>query len=690
MSTAGAEPLQPGRAWPLGATVVAGGVNFAVFSAHAEAIELCLFDDAGTQETARWCLPARTGDVWHGLLPGGAAGLVYGLRAHGRWAPHDGDRFNPAKLLLDPWAREIVGVFEWRDEHYGHDRTEPSRADPRDNAVHALKARVVDDAFDWAGDAPLRTPADDTVLYELHVRGFTMRHPDVPPAERGTFAGLASDAAIAHLRRLGVTAVSLLPVQQHLDEERLHRLGLTNYWGYNTIGFFCPEPRLAAARSGRAQRDEFRRMVQRLHAAGIEVIIDVVFNHTAETDEHGPTLSWRGLDNCSWYRHAADQPGAYENITGCGNTLDLRHPRVLQMVLDSLRYWVEQMHVDGFRFDLAPVLGRGDQGFDRQHAFFQAVAQDPVLAGTKLIAEPWDLGRGGYRLGDFPAGWLEWNDRFRDTMRAFWLGHDSTRAEFAQRLSGSAQIFRGRGRPPAEGVNFVVAHDGFTLQDLVSFSRRHNQANGEHNRDGHGHNLSTNCGREGRSADADVLRRRARAQRALLACLLLAQGTPMLTAGAETGHTQHGNNNAYCQDNATSWIDWAHADQPLLRFTAHVLQLRRELRPLDGRWYDGAVGADGRPDLAWRQPDGRELGPADWHDGTQRALAIWIGSPGRAGPPLALLVNASAIDVDFVLTPGTWQCLLDTAAADGSHAAQFQAHCSAAAGSLSLLRLQLG
>jgi glycogen debranching enzyme len=615
---AGAERLRPGRPWPMGASVGPEGVNVAVFSAHAERIELCLFDEAGECETGRLDLPARTGDVWHGLLPGAGAGLVYGLRGHGPWAPAEARRFNPNKLLLDPWAREIVGRFEWRDEHFGFDPAQPEHMDLRDNARWALKARVVDEPAPAAPWRAAPTPLDDTVFYELHVRGFTKQHPGVPEALRGTYAGLASDAAMAHLRSLGVTAVCLLPVHQHLDEQRLHTLGLSNYWGYNTIGFFCPEPTYAAAQDPACVRDEFRAMVRRLHEAGLEVILDVVYNHTAESDAAGPLVSWRGLDDANWYRHVNESPGGYDNLSGCGNALDLRQPRVLQMVMDSLRLWVRDYGVDGFRFDLAPILGRSDHGFDRRHPFFVALAQDPLLSRVKLIAEPWDLGRGGYQLGHFPHGWMEWNDRFRDTMRAFWLGHPASRGDFAQRLCGSADIFRVQRRAPCESVNFVVAHDGFTLHDLVSHHQRHNHANSEHNRDGHGHNLSCNFGHEGPSDDPAVRLARRRAQRALIACTVLAQGTPMLAAGMELGHSQHGNNNAYCQDNEISWLDWSDADDTLRRFTARLLELRRRLRPLDGRWYDGVAGPSGHADLAWRRADGGDLHTAD----DQRTTAI--------------------------------------------------------------------
>ncbi len=657
--------LQPGRAWPLGAHWDGTGVNFAVFSGHATHVELCLFDAAGTGPTARIALPARSGDVWHGFLPDAAPGLVYGFRAHGPWRPDRGHRFNPNKLLLDPWAREIVGPsggFDWSAPHGAADREHPQHMDPRDNARSALKARVVHDAFDWQDDRPPQTALADTVLYELHVRGFTQRMPGVPAAERGTYAGLASDAAISHLQRLGISAVSLLPVHQFIDEQRLVENGLRNYWGYNTVGFFCPEPRYAA---GPNPRDEFRRMVRRLHRAGIEVILDVVYNHTAESDERGPTIAWRGLDNLAWYRLQPGHCAGYDNITGTGNALDLHHPRVLQMVMDSLRYWVQEMHVDGFRFDLAPVLGRGSHGFERDGAFFKALAQDPALAGVKLIAEPWDLGPGGYQMGNFPNGWLEWNDVFRDTVRAFWLGGDCTRGEFALRLAGSADRFQPRGRAPAESVNYVVSHDGFSLADLVSYDMRHNEANLEGNRDGHGHNLSWNCGWEGPTDDPEVLGLRERLQRALLATVLLSQGTPMIAAGGELGHGQGGNNNPYCQDNETSWIDWSRADPTLIDFTARLLALRRRLLPFGAHWYSGLPDARGRHDLTWLRLTGEPLTTDEWNNRRSRVVGALINAPGRAAGPLLLLVNARDVDVAFKLPRGAWQAELDTAEADG-------------------------
>ncbi|MGC3985840.1 MAG: glycogen debranching protein GlgX [Pseudorhodoferax sp.] len=657
--------LQPGQPWPLGASFDGKGVNFAIVSEHAQAMELCLYDATGRQEIARTALPGRSDDVWHGYLPGALPGLVYGLRAHGPWRPERGHRFNPFKLLLDPYAREIVGDFAWRDEHFGADLRHPLHMDQSDNAAHALKARVVHDDHDWAGDEPPRTPLADSVLYEVHVKGFSARNEAVPAALRGSYAGLAHPASIAYLKGLGITAVSLLPVHYALDEQRLVNMGLTNYWGYNTLGFFCPSPRLASSQDGAAQRAEFRAMVAALHAAGIEVLLDVVYNHTAETDETGPTLSFRGLDNALYYRLPPGHKALYENDTGCGNTLDIREPRVLQLVMDSLRYWVTQMHVDGFRFDLAPVLGRGDNGFSPDGPFFTAVAQDPVLARVKMIAEPWDIGPGGYQVGGFPRGWLEWNDKFRDSMRGFWTqaaaGRPAAdRGEFALRLCGSSDLYQPRNRVPGASVNYVVSHDGFTLADLVAYDQRHNAANGENNRNGHGHNLSFNCGAEGPSDDPQVLALRGRLQRALLATALLAQGTPMLAAGDELGHSQGGNNNPYCQDNATTWIDWSRADADLTAFTARVLALRRQALPFGGHWYSGLSDPLGLHDLTWLQADGSLLtGPA-WQDAGQRVLGCLIGKPGRAKAPLLLLVNGGTADAEFLLPAGVWRCWLDT------------------------------
>lgn len=663
--------LQRGHPWPLGATWDGQGVNFAVFSAHAQGMELCLFDASGTVEQARLHLPAHTSDVWHGYLPGASPGLVYGLRAHGVWEPEHGHRFNANKLLLDPYARDVVGHFQWQDAHFGFDREYPDRLDARDNAAQALKARVVHDDFDWAGDRHPHIAQQDTVLYELHVKGFTRTHPQVPPALRGTYAGLAHPAVLDHLKSLGVTTLSLLPVHYAIDEERLVQRGLSNYWGYNTLAFFAPNPALVSGHDGTTARDEFRAMVRAIHAQGLEVLLDVVFNHTAESDETGPHLSFRGLDNASYYRLRGDNHALYENYSGCGNTLDIRQPRVLQLVMDSLRYWVSAMHVDGFRFDLAPVLSRGDHGFERGGAFFTAIAQDPVLSRVKMIAEPWDVGPGGYQVGGFPRGWMEWNDRFRDVMRGYWL-HSAqpprTRGDFALRLCGSSDLYQHgqrRQRPPTESVNYIVSHDGFTLHDLVSYAWRHNEANGEANTDGHAHNLSTNCGVEGPTADPAVNALRGRMQRALLASMLLAQGTPMLCAGDELGHSQQGNNNPYCQDNATTWLDWSQVDTNLLAFTTRVLALRRQYLPLGPHWYSGLPDTNGQVDLCWLRGDASPLQGSAWQDTADCALACLIGAPGRARAPLLLLVNPHDQPRAFTLPAGLWQPVLDSVTADG-------------------------
>jgi glycogen operon protein len=658
--------MELGHPWPLGAHCDADGINFAVFSAHAQRIELCVFDTTGRHELQRLPLPGHTKDVWHGHLIGATPGLVYGLRAHGPWRPERGHRFNPNKLLLDPYARETVGSFEWRDEHFGADRQHAGHMDGRDNAAYALKARVVDDAqHNWQGDHHPHVPLERSVLYELHVKGFTQLNPGVPEALRGTYAGLASDASIAHLKRLGVTAVCLLPVHQHLDEQRLVGMGLSNYWGYNTLGFFCPEPRLASGAGGLSARDEFRQMVAQLHAHGLEVILDVVYNHTAEADELGPTVSFRGLDNASYYRLQSHSKSHYENHSGCGNTLDLRQPRVLQLVLDSLRFWAGEMHVDGFRFDLAPVLGRGDHGFDRHAPFFTALAQDPLLSRLKMIAEPWDIGPGGYQVGGFPNGWLEWNDHFRDTMRSFWVEGQHTRGDFAQRLCASSDLFQPRQRAPAESVNYVVSHDGFTLRDLVSYAHKHNLANGEHNRDGHGHNHSANFGIEGPTDDAATNAVRGRIVRALLATTLLSQGTPMLAAGDELGHTQGGNNNPYCQDNAITWINWSQADDDLIACTTRLLALRRQALPFANRWYDGLPDRLGLQDVTWLRVDGSELHGDEWRRPDGRVFGCLIGHAGRATTPLLLWVNGDADAASVMLPGGVWGAVFDSSDARG-------------------------
>lgn len=629
--------LEPGRAWPLGAHWDGEGVNFTLYSANAQRVDLCFFD-GDTLHTLP--LPRCTDQVWHGYLRGAAPGLAYAFRVHG--PDGAGHRFNPQQLLLDPYARELSGTFSYRES--------PSSA-------HGLTARVVDEAYDWGDDAPPVTAWADSVLYEIHVKGATASHPEVPAALRGTYAGLASPPMLEHFKRLGITAVNLLPVHQFVDEQRLVNNGLTNYWGYNTLAFFAPEPRYASRVGGQSVIAEFRAMVRALHAAGIEVILDVVFNHSAETDENGPTVSFRGIDNASYYRLPADNRNGYENFSGCGNTLNLANPRVLQLVMDALRYWVGEMHVDGFRFDLAATLTR-DSGF------LTAVRQDPLLARVKMIAEPWDLGPDGYHLGRFPAGWSEWNDRFRDLTRAFWLTGEADPAAMAQRLAGSSEIFRHGGRAPQAGVNFITAHDGFTLSDLVSYQYKHNERNGENNRDGHGHNLSWNCGEEGESSDPVVLQRRHQLRRALLATLFVAQGVPMLQGGDELGRTQAGNNNAYCQDNALTWFDWANADASLIDFTAGLIGLRRRFAQLRRTaWLTGARYANGQRDIVWWHANGREMNDSDWHTPLRGALAFLLASEAQSAdaPALLVLINRDADAQNFRLPPGTWQQLCDSA-----------------------------
>jgi glycogen operon protein len=666
--------LIDGLPFPLGADVSPAGINFALAAPHATGVDLCVFDGSGRHEQQRMPLPCCTDGVWHGLFPAARPGLVYGLRVHGAWAPHDGHRFNPAKVLLDPYAREIVGRYDGSDVFLGHVPGQPERRDLRDNAAVALKARV---------PAPLppalRTPrpriaSGDRVIYELHVRGQTKRHPGVPEALRGTYAGLAEPAVLDTLQKMGVTTLSLLPVQHRADEERLLRMGLSNYWGYSTIGWFAPESRYWSGRPGTTPASEFRALADAVHARGMELVIDVVYNHSAETDELGPTLSMRGIDNTLYYHLRADDRARYENWSGCGNSLNFAEPRVVQLATDSLRHWVTELGVDGFRFDLAPELARREGGeFDPRAPFLAAVAQDPVLSRALLIAEPWDIGPDGYRLGGFPPGWLEWNDRFRDAQRGFWLDHGTGLGEFAHRFAGSSGEFHHHGRAPTASVNFIAAHDGFTLRDLVSYDHRHNEANGEDNRDGSGSNLSRNCGVEGETDDAGVLARRTRMQRALLGALLLSQGTPMLLAGDEIGHSQRGNNNAYCQDNETTWLDWDRADIGLQRYVERLLALRREAAPLRStRWWPAMpdAGAD-TATLRWLVPDGLDMNPEDWTRRGRHALAILFDAP-QGEPAWLLLVNANAPAethagdgaVEFTLPPGRWMLEIASDAPD--------------------------
>jgi isoamylase len=663
--------LEPGRPEPLGAHARDGGINFAVFAQHATRVWVCVFDAAGA-EVARLALHGPHDHVHHGFLPDAGPGLVYGLRAEGPHCPDAGHRYNPHKLLLDPSAREIVGTFRWDERHHDYRLGDPAglRAlDARDNADIALKARVAAPASSAPRTAPPRLVDADVVLYELHVKGFTMQLPGIPEAIRGTYAALAHPAAIAHFRQLGVTTLSLLPVQYALDEEPLAQRGLRNYWGYNTLGFFAPDPRLAHATDPTDVAAEFRAMVDGLHAAGLEVVLDVVYNHTPEGNEFGPSLSFRGLDQVAWYR--TKDGGHLQNLTGCGNTLRAAHPRVAQFVLDSLRYWVGEMGVDGFRFDLAPVLGRDDRGFDPAAPFFVALRQDPLLARARLIAEPWDAGPDGYQLGRFPGRFGEWNDRFRDAVRGYWLRRGVTRGELARRFTASSDFFHHHQRRPTASVNFVAVHDGYTLADVVSYRHKHNHANGEGNRDGRDGELCDNLGVEGPTGDAAIAAQRVRLRRAMLATLALAQGTPMLCAGDETGNSQRGNNNAYCQDNPLGWIDWAPDETGTFAVAAKALALRRA-EPLlrHDAWFDDRARVGGGAALHWHAPDGRDMAGEDWHDDGDGALAcrLWPAAPtaqsAAAAPHLQVLFNPGASPRSFDLGDGAWTLLLDSADPD--------------------------
>ena len=670
--------LQDGSPHPLGSSYDGKGVNFALFSANAEKVELCLFDESGSREVERIVLPEYTNEVWHGYLPGVQPRLLYGYRVHGPYDPLSGHRFNAHKLLVDPYAKELHGTFEWNDLNCGYivgDARADLSFDTRDNARVMPKCRVVGAPSGNGADRRSTTPWHMTAIYELHVRGYTKRHPGVPSNLRGTMAGLSRPEIIDYLRGLGITAVELLPINPIAVDRHLAVNRLPNYWGYNSFNFFAVEPRYLASGS----REEFRRAVDAFHAAGIEVILDVVYNHTGEGGELGPTLSFRGIDNASYYC-LTDDKRRYVDFTGCQNSLDLNHPRVLQMVMDSLRYWVEEMHVDGFRFDLTVTLARERHHFSRQATFLAAVAQDPTLARTKLIAEPWDLGADGYQLGAFPPGWAEWNDKFRDSVRRYWRGDSGAIGDLAFRLTGSSDIFRARGRKTWSSVNFVTAHDGFTLEDLVSYERKRNDANLEGNADGTDNNLSWNCGAEGPTKNPAILALRQKQKRNMMATLLLSQGTPMLLAGDEFGRSQNGNNNPYCQDNETSWIDWENrtpADEALLEFTRALLRLRAE-HPAFHRqhfFHGEHIDGDGIKDITWLSPDGSEMTDIDWHIPQQRCLGFHLNGQWKRGSVAAsealpeadfiVLLNSAEEHIPFRL-PGTkfgmrWNPVLNTA-----------------------------
>jgi isoamylase len=674
----------PGTAYPLGATWDGSGTNFALFSEIADGVELCLFDSAGGVET-RVELSEVDGFVWHCYLPGVSAGQRYGYRVHGPYEPGRGHRCNAAKLLLDPYGKAVEGEVSWHQALFSYQHGDPASMNTDDSASFMPRNVVIDPYFDWADDRQPRVPYHESLIYEAHVRGLTLRHPGVPPQLRGSYAGIGSPAIIEHLTRLGVTAIELMPVHQSVPEQGLQARGLTNYWGYNTIAFLAPHYKYSSSAEPHGQVAEFKSMVKSLHAAGIEVILDVVYNHTAESGALGPTLSFRGIDNAAYYRLADDDPQVYLDYTGCGNSLNARHPHALQLIMDSLRYWIQDMHVDGFRFDLASALARELHDVNRLSAFFDLVQQDPLVSQVKLIAEPWDVGEGGYQVGKFPPLWSEWNGKYRDTVRDLWRGEPATLPDFASRLTGSSDLYETSARRPVASVNFVTCHDGFTLQDLVSYDVKHNDANGEEGRDGSDDNRSWNCGAEGPSQDPAVNELRARQVRNFLVTLFCSQGVPMLLAGDEFGRTQHGNNNGYCQDSELSWVDWedaaAHAD--LLDFTRAMSALRRahpvfrRRRFFNGR-AGGALDLDGgRQDIVWLTPTGRQMTDGDWHAGYARSLGVFLNGsaitePGPRGESVQdqdflLLVNAHSAAVIFTLPDASfgasWDVVVDTSGA---------------------------
>jgi glycogen operon protein len=679
----------PGRSYPLGATWDGAGVNFALFSEHATKVELCLFDSVEAEhESLTIPLREHTDQVWHAYLPDVLPDQLYGYRVHGPFDPAKGHRFNPAKIVLDPYAKAIGRDLKWDDSLFGYqigDAGADLSLDPRDNAAFCPLASVVDTAFTWGDDRPPRKPWHKTLIYEAHVKGLTKRHPEVPEKLRGTYAGVSSEAAIQHLLSLGVTAVELMPVHHHIDDRHLLEKGLSNYWGYNTLAFFAPDLRYATAQEPRQAVPQFKMMVRALHAAGIEVILDVVYNHTAEGNQMGPTLSMRGIDNACYYRLSPQDPRYYMDFTGCGNSLNMTHPRVLQLIMDSLRYWVLEMHVDGFRFDLASTLARELFEVDRLGAFFDIIHQDPVLSQVKLIAEPWDVGPGGYQVGNFPAGWTEWNGKYRDAVRKFWKGDGGQVSEFATRLAGSSDLYQQSGRAPYASINFVTCHDGFTLEDLVSYNQKHNEANGENNRDGADDNNSWNCGAEGPTDDPNVLALRERQKRNLISTLFFSEGVPMLHGGDELSQTKKGNNNTYCQDNELNWLSWdldARA-QGFLDFVRKITRFWHEQPVFQRRKFfqERRIRGTDIKDISWFNPSGHEMSDEDWGAGFAKCLGVRLAGDligdvderGEAivGETLLLLLNAHHEPIEFIL-PETrpehhWERMLDDAllAGDG-------------------------
>ena len=671
--------IWPGRPYPLGATLQAGGTNFSVYTSVAERVELCLFDDDGREE--RLSLPEVTAYCWHGYVPGVVAGQRYGYRVHGPWEPSAGLWCNPNKLLLDPYAKAISGEVQWDERSFGYMFDEADRPNEEDNAACMPRCVVIDPSFDWGDDAAPDVPLHESMIYEVHVKGFTRLHPTIPAELRGTYAAMATPEAIEHLTLLGVSAVELMPVHQFVDDQHLQEKGLHNYWGYNSIGFFAPHGAYSAAGDAGGQVTEFKTMVKALHAAGIEVILDVVYNHTAEGNQLGPTLSFRGLDNPSYYRLVDDNPRFYYDTTGTGNSLNAGGPHTLQLIMDSLRYWVTEMHVDGFRFDLAAALARQFYEVDRLSAFFDVIQQDPVISQVKLIAEPWDIGDGGYQVGEFPPLWSEWNGRYRDCVRDYWRGQPGTVGEFAARLTGSSDLYEDDGRRPFASINFVVAHDGFTLHDLVSYNEKHNEANGEDGKDGSDDNRSWNCGVEGETNDPEVIALRAKQRRNFLATLFFSQGVPMLVYGDEMGRSQGGNNNAYCQDNEISWLNWSLRDEnlDLLGFTRQLMDLRRSHPVLRRRgWFQGRpIRGRGVADIAWFDPSGEQMSDEQWQESSANTMALFLNGDAIPTPDaqgrrirddsLLLCFNAHHEPRDFSM-PGPefgqeWQVLIDTSQA---------------------------
>jgi isoamylase len=669
--------IWPGTPYPLGATYDGSGTNFALFSEVAEHVEVCLFAPNGTETRHR--LTEVDGFVWHSFLPGVEPGQRYGYRVHGPDDPDRGLRCNPSKLLLDPYAKAIDGTIEWDESLFGYRFGDPDSANDADSAAHMPKCVVINPFFDWAADRAPRHPYAESVFYEAHVKGMTERHPEIPDEMRGTYAGIAHPVIIDHLTALGVTAVELMPVHHFVNDSILVDRGLSNYWGYNTIGFLAPDSKYSSSTNPGGQVQEFKTMVRTLHDAGIEVILDVVYNHTGEGNHFGPTLSFRGIDNAAYYRLADDDPRHYTDYTGTGNTLNVRHPHTLQLIMDSLRYWVTEMHVDGFRFDLAATLAREFYDVDRLSSFFDLVQQDPVVSQVKLIAEPWDVGPGGYQVGNFPPLWTEWNGKYRDTVRDFWRGEPATIGEFAARITGSADLYETSGRRPVASVNFVTAHDGFTLRDLVSYNEKHNEANLDDNTDGERHNRSWNCGVEGDTDDSRVIALRAQQRRNFITTLFVSQGVPMICHGDELGRTQRGNNNGYCQDNETTWIDWSKVDVDLLAFTREVAALRRDHQVFRRRrFFDGRPvrrrGGGGMPDIAWFRPDSSEMTEEDWGSGFGRSVAMFLngqGIPDRdtrgqrvVDDSFYLAFSAHDAPIDFTLPPAeygkAWEVVIDT------------------------------